>query len=405
MKNLVLTLGKNMELTEIEKSWVEDERGLFGVSGIYDLKDYKWIDKDGKITNKPYITENKITNNDFEEIVNMFFGMDVLTVYIEDVPEKLVEIIESNKEVNEDVQNYKNDYNEALIEIENLVIKCKAKAVQIKNGAFVEIPFDILPKIFSEYLRINEGVYVKGARVANDTTDQHIPKEVKQMIQNTPFNKCLVNMPFMYQNVLSTIMVNKSVPVDKKYTVALDAFKSMYIDLVSLAFQPEEDEQVQTEQSIIQKELPIVPELINMDKMKKFELFCKNPLMVTFDHGKLSIAEIDNKVKGDELIQMYIDRVKADRNTDVMVTYLDTFGMPKDEVDVLLMLAELQGLFKVKDLERAEDGSIKLTKEQWLKIIIELGEYTTIINAREIRMLDNKDEIREYIKKGVKSND
>ena len=127
--------------------------------------------------------------------------------------------------------------------------------------------------------------------------------------------------------------------------------------------------------------------------------------MITFNHGRISIAEIDNTVKGDELIQMYIDRVKADRSTDVMVSYLDTFGMPKDEVDVLLILADLQGLFKVEDLEKAEDGSIKLTKDQWLKIIIELGEYTTIINAREIRMLDNKDEIREYIKKGVKSND
>ena len=208
----------------------------------------------------------------------------------------------------------------------------------------------------------------------------------------------------MYQNVLSTIMVNKSVPVDKKYTVALDAFKSMYIDLVSLAFQPEEDEQVQTEQSIIQKELPIVPELINMDKMKKFELFCKNPLMVTFDHGRLSIAEIDNTVKGDELIQMYIDRVKADRSTDVMVSYLDTFGMPKEELDVIIMQAELQGLIKCDDLDKDEEGFVKLTKEQWLKIIIELGEYTTIINVREIRMLDNKEEIREYIKKGAKSN-
>ena len=242
MKNLVLTLGKNMELTEWEKVWVEDERGLFGVSGLYNLKDYKWIDKDGKITNKPYITENKITNNDFDEIVNMFFRMDVLSVYIENVPDKLVEIIESNKEVNEEVQKYKNDYNEALIEIENLVIKCKAKAVQIKNGEVVEIPFDVLPNIFSEYLRINEGVYVKSAKVSNLTANQHIPKEVKQMIKNTPFNKCLVNMPFMYQNVLSTIIENQSVPVDKKYTVALDVFKSMYMDLVCLAFSPDEEE-------------------------------------------------------------------------------------------------------------------------------------------------------------------
>ena len=115
MKNLVLTLGKNMELTEIEKSWVEDERGLFGVSGLYNLKDYKWIDKDGKITNKPYITENKVSKRDFEDIVSMFYRMDVLTVYIEDVPDKLVEIVESSKEVNEEVQKYKNDYNEALI--------------------------------------------------------------------------------------------------------------------------------------------------------------------------------------------------------------------------------------------------------------------------------------------------
>ena len=402
MRNLVLTLGKNMEITEIIRKWLEGKDDLLEVKGLYNLDQYEWVDKEGTITNRPYITENKVSNRDFEELASLFFNIDILTVYIENVPDKLVEIIESSKVVDEKAAKYRKDYNEALIEIERLVTLCKAYAVQIKNNRFIEIPFDVLPMIFSEYLRINEGVYVKGARVANNTTDQLIPKEVKQMILNTPFNKCLVSMPFMYRDVLSTIMVNKGVPTEKKYTVALDAFKSMYIDLVNLALQDTEEDN--KDGTIVTDELPIVPKMINMDKMKKFELFCKNPLMVTFDHGKLSIAEIDNTVKGDELIQMYIDRVKADRSTDVMVTYLDTFGIPKEELDIIIMQAELQGVFKCDDLDKDEEGFVKLTKEQWLKIIIELGEYTTIINAREIRMLDNKDEIREYIKKGVKSN-
>jgi len=398
MKNLVLTLGRNMILSEFQKEWINRKQGLFEINGLYNLEQYQWMDGDGKIINEPYITENKISNKDFAELSSTFFDIDILTVYIEDVPDELVKIIDSNKVVNEEEQNYKNDYNEALIETEKLIIKCQAKAVQVKNGEFVEIPFDVLPNIFSEYLRINEGVYLKAAKVNNNTAGQQLPKELKQMIQNTPYRKCLINMPFMYQNVLNAIMANQSVPMEKKYITALDVFKSMYMDLVNLAFKDEENNQECLE-TTINKELPIVPELINMDKMKKFELFCKNPLLVTFDHGKLSIAEIDNKIKGNELIQMYIDRIKADRNTDVMVTYLDTFGMPKDECDVLIMKAELQGLFKEEDLEFDVNNNIKLTKEQWIKIIIELGEYTTFINAKEIRLTDSNEEIKEYIKR------